>query len=262
MPKFAANLTTMYPEFDVPQRFVAAHEAGFQAIEFLQPYSYDKAHIQAWLNDNNLQMILLNTPMGDVKKGERGLAALPGREDDFRRTFDLALDYAVTLSIPMIHVMAGVVPDGTRRERCVATMVANLQEAAELARIHNIRLQLEPLNEFDVPGYLHTGTSETIELLGGIGKPNVQLQYDFYHLQLMQGNLAAGVRDNLDIIGHIQFSSVPGRHEPQYGEVNIPFLFNLLDELGYDGWVGCEYRPKTSTAEGLVWAAAYDLGRV
>jgi 2-dehydrotetronate isomerase len=261
MPKFAANLTTMYPEFEVPQRFVAAREAGFRAIEFLQPYAYDKADIGSWLNDNNLRMILLNTPMGDAKNGERGLAALPGREEDFRGAFSLALDYAVTLSIPMIHVMAGVVPAGVPRQQCETIMVANLQQAADMAGEHNIRLQLEPLNGFDVPGYLHTTTPETIALLNAIGRTNVQLQYDFYHLQLTQGNLAAGVRDNLDIIGHIQFSSVPGRNEPQYGEVNLPFLLSLLDELGYDGYVGCEYRPKNSTAEGLVWAQGYDLGR-
>lgn len=260
MPKFAANLSMMYPEFDVPDRFEQAHRAGFSAVEFLQPYAYDTNQMGDWLAASDLRLILINTPMGDVRAGERGLAGLPGREADFDRAMHQALDFATALSVPMIHLMAGVVPAGESQRRARETFIDNVIRTADIASESGIRLLLEPLNPVDLPGYLYSRADEVAALINEIDRPNVQLQYDFYHLQLSQGNLAAGLREYLPLIGHIQFSSVPGRFEPQYGEVNLPFLFNVLDEIGYAGWVGCEYRPKTTTAEGLAWAKPYGLG--
>ncbi len=261
MPKFAANLSMMYPEFEVPDRFKQAHRDGFKAIEFLQPYAHGANEMRDWLAANQLQLILINTPMGDVRAGERGLAALPGREADFEAAMNQALDFATALSVPMIHLMAGVVPAGESTERARETFIGNVRRTADRVQDRGIRLLLEPLNQVDLPGYLYSTADQVVALMAEIDRPDVQLQYDFYHLQLSQGNLAAGLREHLDLIGHIQFSSVPGRFEPQYGEVNIPFLFEVLDEIGYDGWVGCEYRPKTTTAEGLKWAVRHGLGR-
>jgi hydroxypyruvate isomerase len=260
MPKFAANLSTMFTELEPPQRFRAARDVGFDTVEYLRPYTYPIAEVKRWLDEARLRMILLNTSPGDPDKGERGLAALPGREKDFRKVFDQALDYAVGLGAGMIHVMAGVVPQGTRPEACDEVFVANLKSVAKVAKAKGVRLLLEPLNLQDVPGYLHTRTAHTRRIIEAVGSDNVFMQYDLYHMQVMEGNLAEGMRRNWDIIGHIQFSSVPGRHEPQHGEVNIPFLFDVIDGLGYKGWIGCEYGPKTTTLEGLVWGKPYGIG--
>jgi len=260
MPKFAANLSTMFTELEPPARFQAAADVGFDTVEFLRPYAWPVAEVKQWLDDAGLRMILLNTSPGDPDKGERGLAALPGREAEFRETFDQALEYASGLGAYMMHVMAGVVPEGTTTEACDEVFVANLKAAAPIAKAKGVRLNLEPLNLQDVPGYHHTKTAHTRRIIDAVASDNVFMQYDFYHMQVMQGNLAEGMRRDWDVIGHIQFSSVPGRHEPQHGEVNMPFLFDVVDELGYDGWVGCEYGPKTTTLEGLSWGKPYGLG--
>jgi hydroxypyruvate isomerase len=260
MPKFAANLSTMFTELDVPQRFRAARDVGFDRVEFLRPYAWPVAEVKRWHDEAGLEMILLNTSPGDPDTGERGLAALPGREADFRKIFDQALDYATRLGAGMIHVMAGLVPQGVRPEACDETFVANLKSVAKVAAAKGVRLLLEPLNTQDVPGYLHTRTAHTRRIIEAVGSDNVRMQYDLYHMQIMEGNLAEGLRRNWDIIGHIQFSSVPGRHEPQHGEVNLPFMFDVIDQLGYTGWIGCEYGPKTTTLEGLVWGKPYGIG--
>ena len=260
MNYFAANLTMMYPEFDLPDRFTEESRDGFTAVELLQPYGESIDDLGAWLDNSRLQMILLNTPMGDVANGERGLAGLPGSEADFNEAFAQSLTYAVELNIPMIHVMAGVVPDGVSKDECGQVLVSNLQRTADQAAEHGICLNLEPLNQVDLPGYLYTSAAEAKGLIDQIDRENVKLQYDFYHLQFSAGDLGGGLRKYFGDIGHVQFSSVPGRHEPQYGEVNLPFLFDLLDELNYDGWVGCEYRPKTTTRDGLFWGKPFGLG--
>ena len=260
MPRFAANLTTMYPEFEVPRRFEEAAADGFRAVEFLFPYNFPIADISNWLQASDLKLILINTPLGDIAAGERGLGALPGREADFRKAFDLALSYASELGAGMIHVMAGNVPATHTPADCEQVFIENLQHVAPLAQAAGITLLLEPLNTQDLPNYLHTSSNHACQIIERAGCDNIRLQFDFYHLQIMQGNLGAGLKRHLDTIGHIQFSSVPGRHEPQHGEVNAPFLFDLVDEVGYDGWIGCEYRPLTTTAEGLSWAADYGLG--
>lgn len=260
MPKFAANLSTMFTELEAPERFQAAAAVGFDTVEFLRPYGYPIEEVKQWLADAGQRMILLNTSPGDADAGERGLAAIPGREADFRETFDQALAYASGLGAGMMHVMAGVVPDGVRPEACDEVFIANLKEAAPIAKEKGVRLMLEPLNLQDVPGYLHTRTAHTRRIIEAVGSDNVFLQYDLYHMQVMEGNLAETMRRHWDVIGHIQFSSVPGRHEPQHGEVNIPFMFDVIDDLGYDGWIGCEYGPKTTTLEGLSWGKPYGLG--
>ncbi len=259
MPKFAANISTMFAELPVADRARAAREVGFHAVEYLFPYAYPAAEVRRWLDDAGVEMVLLNTPLGDAANGERGVAALPGREADFRRHFEQALDYARVLGVEMIHVMTGVVPPA-RRTLARAVCVRNLRAAAAIAAAHGIRLLLEPLNDEDTPGYFLTRTDETRRLIDAIDRDNVYLQFDLYHRQIMEGNLARRLADNLDIVGHIQFSSVPGRFEPQYGEVNMPHIFDLCDQLGYAGWLGCEYRAKTTTVAGLSWGEPYGLG--
>ena len=260
MPRFAANLTMMFPEFDLKNRFAKARALGFKAVELLQPYSESIADIKKWLNENQLEIILINTPMGRVKKGERGLACLPGRETDFKASFRLALSYALDLEVRMVHVMAGIIPSRTELAACEEVLIDNLKWASDLVSKYNIILMLEPLNHYDVPGYFYSRAEEAAKLIQKLNRENIRMQYDLYHLQLSQGHLVSSLREHFDIISHVQFSSVPGRYEPQYGEVNLPFLFDLLDELGYLGWVGCEYRPKFSTIDGLSWARPYGLG--
>ena len=260
MPRFAANVSTMFPDCPVAERFAAARAAGFDSVEYLFPYAESTDEIAPRLRAAGIRIILVNTPLGDAGGGERGLAAVPGREADFRAHFDKALCYARALDVPMVHVMAGVVAEAQRAD-AETVFVHNVRHAADLAGKHDIRVLLEPLNHEDTPGYYLTLTAETRRLIEIIGRDNVRLQYDLYHRQIMEGNLARGLADNLDIIGHIQFSSVPGRHEPQHGEVNMAYLFDVCDRLGYDGWIGCEYRPMTTTDEGLSWGIPYGLGQ-
>lgn len=259
MPRFAANISMMFPGRPPAEAFAAARSLGFEAVEYLFPYGAPVAEIKKGLDETGIRMVLLNTPLGDAAKGDRGLAAVPGRQADFRTGFDDALAYAVALDVSMIHVMAGVVPE-PERDDAEPVFVENIRQAAEVAATHGIRLLLEPLNHQDTPGYFLTRTAETRRLIEAIGRDNVRLQYDIYHRQIMEGNLAHAIADNLDLIGHMQFSSVPGRHEPQYGEVNLPYLFEVCDRLGYDGWIGCEYRPMTTIEEGLDWGRPYGLG--
>ena len=259
MPRFAANVTTMFTEMEPKDRFLAAYNAGFDAVEYLAPYSHDISELRSLLQDAQLNMILLNTGIGDGQKGERGLAALPGRESDFERLFEQALTYASALQVEMIHVMAGVVPEHSSTATCENTFITNLKKVAPIAAREEIKLLIEPLNTQDVPGYLHTNSGHAARIIAAVDEPNVRMQFDFYHLQIMEGNLGKNLENHWNSIGHIQFSSVPGRHEPQHGEVNLPFLFTKLDDMGYAGWVGCEYGPKHGTQEGLGWAAAYGI---
>ncbi|HEX5369438.1 MAG TPA: TIM barrel protein [Dehalococcoidia bacterium] len=259
MPRFAANLSMMFPEVELSQRFEAARKAGFRAVEYLRPYSDSVSDLQHYLKDAGVELILLNTPLGD-RPGDRGVGALPGREADFRLCFDQALDYATQLGAGMVHVMAGIVPEGVSPDECERVFVANLRPVADVAKAQGIKLLLEPLNTRDVPGYLHTHTADTRRIIEAVGSDNVFLQYDFYHMQIMQGDLVETMQRNLDIIGHMQFSSLPGRNEPQHGEVNFEHVFAAIDASGYRGWLGCEYRPKGDTLEGLSWGKPYGLG--
>ena len=254
MPRFAANLSMMFNEVDFLARFAAARAQGFAAVEYLFPYSHAKADLATRLKDEGLQQVLFNAPPGNWEKGERGMAALPGRQAEFRATIETALDYAAALKCPRIHVMAGLLPAGADPAACRAVMVENLAWAADLARKSGVNLLLEALNPTDFPGYIVNQVAVAVEIIKTVGAPNVKLQYDLYHTQMMQGRLATTLQENRAVIDHIQIAGVPGRHEPDGSqEINYPHLFKLMDEIGYPGWVGCEYRPRAGTVEGLRW---------
>ena len=253
MPKFAANLTMMFNEYEFPARFVAAANAGFDAVEFLFPYDYAPADVSKWLKENHLKNVLFNLPPGDWDVGERGIAALPGREEEFRAGVTKAIEYALALGTPQLHMMAGMVPLGSDRNLHHKTYLANLKFAAqELAR-YQINLLLEPINTRDMPGYFLNTQQQAHALRSECDEPNVKVQMDFYHAQIMEGDLTMTLKKYFNDIGHTQIASVPSRNEPDDGEVNYTYLFKLLDEMGYEGWVGCEYRPKGKTEDGLAW---------
>lgn len=256
MPKFAANLTMMFNEVTFTQRFYAAANAGFNAVEFLFPYDYDPQELAQLLTDNHLQNVLFNLPPGDWNSGQRGLAALPGREEEFRTSVTLALEYAQVLRTPRLHVMAGVVPAGINLQLCHETYCQNLIYAAKEANKHSIELLIEPINTRDMPGYFLNFQEQAHAILQAVGESNLKVQMDFYHAQIMEGDLSSTLIQHIDDIGHIQIASVPDRNEPDDGEVNYPYLFALLDQLGYQGWVGCEYRPRGRTEDGLKWLPA------
>ena len=257
MPRFAANLTMMFNEVPFPQRFAAAARAGFQGVEFLFPYDHAPQEVAGWLRESGLQNVLFNLPPGDWAAGERGIASLPGREEQFREGVALAIDYALALGTPRVHMMAGLVPAGADLALHRATYLANLNYAAKAVGEHGIELLIEPINGRDMPGYFLMTQAQAHALRLESGAPNVRVQMDFYHTQIVEGDIAMKFRQHFDGIGHVQIASVPARNEPDDGEVNYPYLFALLDELGYEGWIGCEYRPRGRTEEGLGWLAAY-----
>lgn len=254
MPRFAANITTMFQELPMPERVQAALHCGFAAAEFLLPYEWPVAEIRGWPGASEIKFILINTRPG--VDGSPGCAAIPGRVDEFRSGFELTQHYMEGLDVDMVHLMAGRVDGDLAEAECC--FIENVRWAAD--RVPGKTILLEALNSFDMPGYLHCLTDHTISLIERIDRPNVLLQFDFYHQQLMEGNLAMTLAKHWRHIGHVQFSSVPGRHEPQYGEVNTDYLFDWLDDHGYQGWVGCEYKAKALTPEGLVWGHRWGLG--
>ncbi|UNM94958.1 hydroxypyruvate isomerase family protein [Ignatzschineria rhizosphaerae] len=257
MPKFAANLSMMFQEVDFLDRFEKAAKAGFEAVEFLFPYEYDKAQLAALLEKYQLKQVLFNTAPGDVSKGEWGLTAIPGREADAREMIDSALEYAIALKCKRVHVMAGVVPEGADKALYRHTFIENMRYASEKFKAHNLEVVIEALSPPIKPNYLFHSQHEAVALLKEIDRENVGLQYDFFHAQLVDGNIANFLQDHIGLIKHIQIASVPYRHEPDQGELNYCWLFGLLDELGYNGWVGCEYKPKTTTEAGLNWFNKY-----
>lgn len=253
MPKFAANLTMMFNEVPFLQRFAAAAEAGFTAVEFLFPYEHAAEDIARALKDNGLQNVLFNMPPGDWAGGERGMASLPGRESEFREGIAKAIGYARILGTPRLHVMAGLLPAGGDRGIARATYIDNLRHACAEAARHGIMILIEPINTRDIPGYFLNTQAEAHAIREEIGADNLKVQMDFYHVQIVEGDIAMKVRRHLPHIGHIQIAGVPERNEPDTGEINYPYLFKLLDEIGYDGWLGCEYRPAGGTVDGLGW---------
>jgi hydroxypyruvate isomerase len=259
MPRFAANLSTMFTDRPFLERCAAARKAGFEAVECQFPYEAEAADLKAELDANALQMLLINTPPGDFAAGERGLAGLPGREPDFRAALDRALAYADTLGCPQIHVMAGVRPDGVPRDACWATYKANLKVAGEAAAAAGRLALIEPINTRDIPGFLLNTPAEGAGLVEELGLAAVRLQFDFYHAQIMAGDLARSFERHLPVVAHVQIAGVPERQEPDVGEINYPYLFDLLDRLGYQGWVGCEYFPAARTEDGLGWALRYGI---
>jgi hydroxypyruvate isomerase len=259
MPRFAANLSLMYTEQGFIDRFAAAAADGFDAVEFLFPYAVPAAELAARLHDNGLTQALFNAPPGDWDAGDRGIACLPGRVDEFRRGFvEQALPYADALGCHRVHVMAGRVPAGTSPQALPALQAcyeANLAWAAAQAALHGVAVLVEPINPRDMPGYLLTRQAEAHAVLQRIAAPNLQVQMDLYHCQIVEGDLSVKLRQYLPTrrVGHLQIAGVPERHEPDLGELNHPYLFDLIDALGYDGFVGCEYRPRAGSSAGLGW---------
>ena len=253
MPNFAANISMMYSELDFFERFGAAANAGFKGVEILFPYEYSALEIKQKCIETGLSLALFNTPPGILANGDRGLAAVPGEEERFDAAFNQAMEYAEILGTRCVHVMSGIVPDGGNRRQHQATLVSNLKRAAPVAAERGKTLLIEPINTFDVPGYFLNYQAQARSVIDEVGADNVKLQFDIYHCQIMEGNLAARLKEYFDLIAHIQVAGNPGRHEPDIGEINYPFLFNLIDDLGYDGWVGCEYKPKAGTESGLGW---------
>ena len=256
MPKFAANLSMMFNEVPFPERFAAAANAGFKGVEFLFPYDYTPAEVAGWLKENKLENALFNLPPGDFAGGERGIASLPGREQEFRDGVAKAIDYALALGTPKVHCMAGLFPAGADRGKHRAVYVENVRYAAQELAKHGRMLVIEPINPRDIPGYFINTQAEGHAICKEIGLPNLKVQMDFYHCQIVEGDLTMTFKNNFAGIGHVQIASVPTRNEPDQGEINYRHIFKLLDEMGYDGWVGCEYRPRGRTEEGLGWLEA------
>jgi hydroxypyruvate isomerase len=259
MPKFAANLSMIFQELEFLDRFEAAAKVGFRAVEFLFPYEYDATELRRRLDRFGLQQVLFNLPPGDWAKGERGMSIFPDRMDEFAASLTRALDYAVALACPQVHVMAGVVPLQLDREEAARTYVANLRSAAAKAKARGVRLLIEPLNTRDMAGYFLTSAEQARLVIEEVGSDNLFLQMDLYHAQIMGGDLAERTKLHWPLIRHFQIAGVPGRHEPDVGEINYPYLFELIDSLGYDGWIGCEYRPRGTTLAGLGWAQRYGI---
>ncbi|EEG07097.1 2-oxo-tetronate isomerase [Pseudogulbenkiania ferrooxidans] len=257
MPQFAANLTMMYTEHDFLDRFAAAARDGFRAVEYLLPYDYPAADIAARLATHGLTQALFNLPPGDWAAGERGIAALPGREEEFAASVERALEYAHATGCRRLHAMAGLVPQGANLTALRATFVANLRHAARRCAEHGITLLIEPINQRDMPGYFLSHQQQAHDIVAEVGEPNLKVQMDWYHCQIMEGDIAMRLRRHLAGVGHVQIAGVPERHEPDSGELNYPYLFALLDELGYDGYIGCEYRPRNGTSAGLAWFQPY-----
>ncbi|MGB8840505.1 MAG: 2-oxo-tetronate isomerase [Aliidongia sp.] len=253
MPRFAANLSMMFTEHDFLDRFAAAADAGFKAVEYLFPYDFPADEIARHLTRFGLEPVLFNLPPGDWAKGERGIAALPGREAEFTRSIGTALEYARATGCRTLHCMAGLVPPEIASTQAEQTYLANLRIAAAALAEHGITLVIEPINTRDMPGYFLNRLSEGRRFIEAVGAPNLALQLDLYHCQIMRGDLAMQLRAYADITRHIQIAGVPQRHEPDIGEINYPYLFEVIDELGYAGWIGCEYRPRGATLAGLGW---------
>ena len=256
MPQFSANLSYLFTEVPFLDRFAEAAQAGFRAVEFTFPYEWAVRDIAERAARHGLEVVLLNAPPGDLGAGDRGLASLPGREHEFAASIAKGLRYAQELRCPRMHVMAGVVPydaDAKERERRRRLYVRQLKQACEDAAAHGVTVTIEPLNPRDMPGYLLRTQAEAHAIREEVGFANLKVQFDLYHAQIVEGDLTEKLRRYIAHVGHIQIAGVPGRHEPGIGEINYEWLFRVIDELGYDGWVGCEYRPVGGTAAGLAW---------
>lgn len=253
MPKFAANLTMLFTELPFMQRFEAAAKAGFEAVEYLFPYPFTKEELVAALQANGLKQVLHNLPAGDWDAGERGIACHPDRVEEFRAGVDRAIEYATALGCPQVNCLAGKLPAGVSEADARKTLVENLRFAAKKLQAANIRLLIEPINTFDIPGFFVNRTDQALAILDEVDSSNLFVQYDIYHAQRMEGELGNTLSKQFARIGHIQLADNPGRGEPGTGEINYAWLFKHIDSLGYTGWIGCEYKPRATTAEGLGW---------
>jgi hydroxypyruvate isomerase len=255
MPKFASNLSFMFNEVDFLDRFEAAAQAGFRGVEYLFPYAYEKVQILERLHKHGLSQVLFNLPPGDFAAGERGIACHPDRVGEFQDGVGTAIDYASTLGCRQLNCLGGILKGDP--EKAHRTLVDNLKFAAQNLATAGIRLNLEPINTMDIPGFFVNKSAQALKIMEEVGSSNLFLQYDIYHMQIMEGDLARTIEKNLGKISHLQLADNPGRHEPGTGEINYPFLFQLIDKLGYDGWIGCEYKPATTTTAGLGWLKPY-----
>jgi len=258
MVRLAANISTMFPELPLLERIDAAAEAGFPAVEIQFPYAVPPQRFSEKLQQAGMRWVLFNAPPGRSEQGERGIASLPGREADFDASIDTALQYIEAGDCRRVHVMAGLLPEGADRRRHLEQFVASISRAADRLAEVDADVMIEPINtRVDVPGYLLDGTRVALECIAAADRGNIRLQYDVYHMQIMEGNLIDTIKANVDKIAHIQIADVPGRHEPGTGEINFEFLLAHLDRIGYSGWVGCEYNPRGDTLAGLTWAKPY-----
>jgi hydroxypyruvate isomerase len=255
--KFAANLSMMYGEHPFLERFAAAAADGFPAVEFLFPYEHSPTEIADRLAGSGLQLALFNLAPGNWSAGERGIAALPGREAEFAESVDRAVTYALASGCKTLHAMAGLVPEGADQDAMRRVYVSNLRLAAKAMSAHGITLVIEPINSRDMPGYYLNYQAQAREVAAEVGAQNLKVQLDLYHCQIMEGDLEKQIRQNLASIGHVQIAGVRARNEPDQGELDCHYLFALLDELSYSGFIGCEYRPKGRTSEGLSWFQRY-----
>ncbi|AGP43341.1 Hydroxypyruvate isomerase [Serratia plymuthica] len=257
MPKFSANLSMLFNEVDFMQRFRRAKQQGFSAVEYMFPYDYPVAALRDELAAHQLTQVLHNLPAGDWAAGERGIACLPGREGEFRDGVGLAIEYAHALGCGQINCLIGNPDPTVSRHKTDEKVMANLSYAAQLLAKENIRLLIEPINKYDMPGFYLQDSRQAIELIEQIGSPNIYLQYDIYHMQRAEGELTQTLERLLANISHIQVADNPGRHEPGTGEINYAYLFSALDRMGYRGWIGCEYKPLATTESGLSWMTKY-----
>lgn len=257
MPKFNANLTMLFTEFDFYDRFDRAAKAGFSGVEYLFPYEWPAAELAEKLQENNLEQVLHNFPAGDWAGGERGIACLPGREGEFQDGVGRAIEYAKALGCPRLNCLAGLTPDNVPADTVKEVLINNLRFAAETLAKEDITLLVEPINCVDIPGFHLFTSSATMALLDEVGHDNILLQYDIYHMQRMEGDLINTITRLIDRIGHMQLADNPGRHEPGTGEINFVNLFKAIDDIGYQGWIGCEYIPAGDTEAGLGWLKRY-----
>jgi hydroxypyruvate isomerase len=253
MPRFCANLTMMFTEIAFLDRFAAAAKAGFKAVEFLFPYDHPAAEIRSRMQDAGLEQILFNMPPGDWAMGERGMACLPGRQAEFREGVKRALDYAAVLGTKRLHCMAGLIPAGTAQATAASLYAANLAWACELTKAAGVMVVIEPINHRDMPGFFLNTTGQAAAVVEAVGSDRLAILFDIYHCQVTEGDVTSRMASLLPLIGHIQIADVPGRNEPGTGELNWDYVFGRIDAIGYDGWVGCEYRPAAGTTEGLGW---------
>jgi hydroxypyruvate isomerase len=259
MIKLAANLTMLYNEIDFLDRFDAAAKSGFTGVEYLFPYAYSKEQLAERLQRNRLTQVLHNLPAGDWARGERGIACHPDRVDEFQEGVDKAIDYARALGCAQVNCLSGIAPAGVDPAKIRATFVSNLRFAAEKLGASGIRLLIEPINTFDIPGFFLSRTRQALDVIRDVGSRNLYLQYDIYHMQRMEGELANTISAHLPQMAHLQLADNPGRNEPGTGEINYRFLFGFIDSIGYDGWIGCEYKPRAATVDGLGWRAAHGV---
>ncbi|MBS1217606.1 MAG: hydroxypyruvate isomerase [Proteobacteria bacterium] len=260
MPKFCANLTMLFNEVAFMDRFAAAAKAGFKGVEYLFPYDYDKKDLVAALAGNGLAQVLHNLPAGNWTQGERGIACHPQRVAEFRDGVDRAIDYATALGCEQVNCLAGIRLPHLDPLEARETLIRNLQFAAPRLQAAGIRLLIEPINTRDIPGFFLNQSQQALDIIRAVGSDNLFLQYDIYHMQIMEGDLARTIEANLALIPHMQLADNPGRNEPGTGEINYPFLFRHIDRIGYRGWIGCEYKPATTTEAGLGWVRPWLFG--